>query len=172
MNAAGRPKGKHAAAAPASTPEAAKGRVEDPPAPPQKRESRMKPAASKNFAASESGKKDDAGKHSYMNMRAAVESQVEELKELFGHAVAYTVIAASMRTIDRFESQPQPLPATCGPRSLISVAFTFTGIPDEDVKRNFYLGHLVDNKKKSVQRMREEECLWAMALPFASRGAN
>ena len=132
----------------------------------------MKPATSKNFAASESSNKDDAGKNSYMNMRAAVESQVEELKELFGHAVAYTVIAASMRTIDRFESQLQPLPANCGPRSLISVAFTFTGIPDEDVKRKFYLGHLVENKKKSVQTMREKECLWAMALPFASRGAN
>ena len=123
-------------------------------------------------AASESRKKDYAGTNSCMNARAAVEGKVEELKQVFGPSIAYTVIAASMRTIARFEVESQPLPANCSVHSLISFVFTFTGIPDEDVKRASYLTHIVENGKMSVKRMREEECLWAMALPFNKSGSK
>ena len=102
-------------------------------------------------------------------MRGRLERQVRsELQALFGHTVAYSVLAVAFANLDRFAEAKQRLPACA--RSLASYALATSAFPEEDEKRKVYLTSLTDKKVMTVMCMTRGEALWAMCSPLSSKG--
>ena len=86
------------------------------------------------------------------------------LTQLCGASQAHSILASALSVVDRYKRAGQKVPNF--PSALLSCSMAMSGIEDVDEVRRNFLQKLVDCKLMTVQRMREEESLIIMTLPF------